>query len=170
MKPQKPDFTQIAKRKTLKLDKTGLQIETWKTETKKAAEENGLAVLRHWYPSRLVSNLLKYWQVVDLRFSIIWLEVAAQNDWLYTPPCSLYHFPPGRPPDETGLCWTDVKQGVWANPPPAGGDLRIVVSVARTFSLSADLMCVAAALALGRSSSLWRCNLAALGQCGGFAS
>lgn len=74
------------------------------------------AVLQRWCPSRLFSNLLKYWQVVDLRFTLIGLEDPAENNILYTLPCSLHHFPPGRLPDEAGLRWTDVKWGVCAKP------------------------------------------------------
>lgn len=73
-------------------------------------------VQRRWCPSRLVSNLLKYWQVVDLRFSIIGREDTAENNRVCPPPRSLHRFPPGSLPDEAGLSWTDVKQGVCVNP------------------------------------------------------
>lgn len=62
-------------------------------------------------PSRLVSNLLKYWQVVDLRFSIIGLEDTAENNVLSTLPRPLHHLPPGRLPDEAGLCFVSLE--VW---------------------------------------------------------
>lgn len=64
--------------------------------------EHGHAVLCPWCSSVPVSILLKYWQVVDLRFSIIWLEDTVENNLLYT----LL--------DEVNTC-ADVKQGVYAN-------------------------------------------------------
>lgn len=77
--------------------------------------EYGHAVLRHWCSSVPVFFLLKYWQVVDLRFSIIWLEDTAENITHCKHCCAPFITSSVTLLDEAGLRCADVKQDASAN-------------------------------------------------------